>query len=118
MAEPRVKSEPPRKMRNRCNRMLWLAVLAVALICGSLAGSGEAHWLVIGNNAYDGLERLKNPVSDAKFSSLEYARVGWIFAGIRFVISRSPVPLRRVVPIFQPLTILSVKNQHTPSALS
>jgi hypothetical protein len=39
--------------------------------------------LVIGNNAYDSLERLKNPVSDAKVSSLEYARVGWIFAGIK-----------------------------------
>ena len=72
--------------------------------------------LVIGNNAYDSLEQLKNPVSDAKVSSLEYARVGWIFAGIRFVIGR-PVRLRRVVRIFQPLTILSVKNQHTPSAV-
>ena len=70
--------------------------------------------LVIGNNAYDSLERLKNPVSDAKVSSLEYARVGWIFAGIRFVISRSPVRLRRVVPIFQPLTILSVKKRAYP----
>jgi Caspase domain len=53
-------------MRIRCNGMLWLAVLAVALIVDPSQAVEKRIALVIGNSAYDSLERLKNPVSDAK----------------------------------------------------
>ena len=54
-------------MMIRRNRVLWLAVLAVGLVIGPLQAAAEKQIaLVIGNNAYEGFERLKNPVSDAK----------------------------------------------------
>ncbi len=54
-------------MMIRRNRVLWLAVLAVGLVISPLQAAAEKQIaLVIGNNAYEGFERLKNPVSDAK----------------------------------------------------
>jgi len=55
-------------MRIQCNTVLCLAVLGVVLILDPSPSQAveKRVALVIGNNAYDSLERLKNPVSDAK----------------------------------------------------
>jgi hypothetical protein len=54
-------------MMVRRNSLLWLAVLVAALVMyPAPAASEERIALVIGNEAYEGFEPLKNPVSDAK----------------------------------------------------
>ena len=58
--------------------VLWFALLAVILVLGSLpAGAEKRVALVVGNNTYEGLEQLKNPVSDAKLVSRTLRDVGF-----------------------------------------
>jgi hypothetical protein len=65
-------------MMIRCHRLIWLAVLTGALVVWPVQASGEKRVaLVIGNNAYDELGRLNNPVNDAKLMSRALRQLGF-----------------------------------------
>jgi hypothetical protein len=64
-------------MRIQCNGVLCLAVLAVVLVIRPTQAVEKRIALVIGNNAYDSLERLKNPVSDAKLMTRTLRDLGF-----------------------------------------
>jgi Caspase domain len=58
--------------------LVWLAMLAGALVVWPLPVSAEKRLaLVIGNNAYDDLGRLNNPVNDAKLMTRSLRQLGF-----------------------------------------
>src|SRR5215510_10062919 len=58
--------------------LLWLALLVGALGVWPLPVSAETRIaLVIGNNAYDDLGRLNNPVNDAKLMTRSLRQLGF-----------------------------------------
>ena len=62
----------------RRNSVLGLAVLATVLVVGPLQAAAEKRVaLVIGNNAYDDLGRLNNPVNDAKLMTRSLRELGF-----------------------------------------
>jgi Caspase domain len=65
-------------MMMRPTSLLRLAVVAVALAIWPLQAAGEKRvGLVIGNNAYDDLGRLNNPVNDAKLMARSMRELGF-----------------------------------------
>jgi hypothetical protein len=65
-------------MMIQCNSVLCLAVLATALVIGPMQAAAEKRVaLVIGNNAYEDLGRLNNPVNDAKLIARSLRKLGF-----------------------------------------
>jgi hypothetical protein len=64
-------------MRIRHNSVLCFTVLAVALLVCPLHAAETRIALVIGNNAYNGLERLKNSVNDARLMARTLRGLGF-----------------------------------------
>ena len=58
--------------------LVWLAMLAGVLVVWPLPGSAEKRIaLVVGNNAYDDLGRLNNPLNDAKLMTRSLRQLGF-----------------------------------------